>query len=107
MTVTLAKSTDYAPVAEFAFLHTSVWKDTVKLYLALSRQHGGNLGDSLYEGLADNDLTVLRDVFPHVTYPTLVKGQSHVVDYSPFGDPVAYTTFDYSDGYGGTYAKGE
>jgi hypothetical protein len=97
MSVTLAKSSDKSPASTLTFYRA--WLVTYGLHDSLTSNHGDARGDSLYEGLADNDLTVLRDVFPHVTYPTLVKGQSHVTEHA---SPV-----DYSDGYGHQYSKGE
>lgn len=55
---------------------------------------------------------------PFVNYPTLVPGQSSVVlsdcatvdaEYESGDCPTCDSTYrpDYSDGYGGTYAKGE
>jgi hypothetical protein len=99
MSVTLAKLSDSAPVASpFA---SRQWQNTVKLACALYSTFGDDQGVSLYEGLSDNDLTVLQDTFPRgfVNLPTLVKGQSSTTD--------TVSSVDYSDGYGGTYAPGE
>lgn len=105
MSVTLAK-TPPAPVHPFG---TRQWSDTVDLYVALDVLFNDK-GRDLYEGLADNDLTVLADTLTalhprtpgFVNFPTLVKGSSTVTD-GRTDRPAP----DYSDGYGNTYAVGE
>lgn len=103
MSVTLAKITDHNPslLPGSAPFTSRQWQNTVRLAYALYNRFGDDQGVSLYEGLADNDLTVLRDVFPKgfVNLPTLVKGQSSTTDHT--------ASVDYSDGYGGTYGVGE
>jgi hypothetical protein len=102
MSVTLAKLSDSATPAVNPF-GTRQWLDTVRLAYALYNRFGDSLGVSLYEGLADNDLTVLRDTFPRpfVNYPTALPSQG---SYRASGTS---TPVDYSDGYGGEYAVGE
>lgn len=38
---------------------TRQWQDTVTLWVALQNAYGTRTGDSLYEGLSDNDLRTL------------------------------------------------
>jgi hypothetical protein len=63
MAVALGKVTDTQPAREFAFLHTPVWLNTVKLYNGLANRHGEVVGDALYDALSDNNLEGLRTSF--------------------------------------------
>ncbi len=106
MSVTLTKSSDYAP-ADSPF-RTRQWQNTVKLAASLYAAHGDHNGVILYEGLADNNLDAVRASLPRfVNYPTALPSQESVTDYAPFGDDVVNVTLNYSDGYSGTYAPGE
>lgn len=103
MTVTLRKSSDFAPARSPFF--APGWLATVRLACNLYAQHGDDRGVWLYEGLANNSLPALRDTFRgpgYVNLPTLPKGAGSVLT-STSDTPVP----DYADGYGGTYAMGE
>lgn len=65
MAVSLGKPTDTAPAREFAFLHTAVWQNTVKLYNNLADTHGEVIGSALYDVLADNNLEGFRTVLEY------------------------------------------
>jgi hypothetical protein len=101
MSVTLRKSSDYAPAP--SPFHAPGWQATVRLAVHLLVSVGDDVEETLYEGLANNEPTALRDTFRgpgYVNLPTLPKGAGHSL--SPTGD-----TPDYSDGHGGTYTPGE
>lgn len=98
MSVTLRKSSDYAPANSPFF--APGWAATVELWIKLQREHGEHNGDILYSGLADNNLDALRASLPK-SLP-LFNVPDHRGTVTSHADPV-----DYSDGYGGTYAPGE
>jgi hypothetical protein len=70
MSVSLAK-TSPAPVHPFS---TRQWSATVDLYLALDVLFEDK-GRDLYEGLADNDLTVFSDTLAYWTRYDNTTGQ--------------------------------
>lgn len=100
--VTLVKASDVTGYVNSPY-HTRQWQDTVRLAAHLYATHGDAFGVTLYEKLADNDLNALHaSIEPHpgfVNYPTLLPSQGSTTE--------SQVTADYSDGYGGTYAKGE
>lgn len=57
MAVSLGKPSDkHIGRSAFPWLNTRQWKNTVKLYTGLTTLYGSRTGDSLYDGLANNDL---------------------------------------------------
>lgn len=62
MTVTLSKESDNSPAlkAEFAFLYSPVWLNTVRLAMTLDKIFPPDRSDAIYSGLADNDLRIFR-----------------------------------------------